>query len=169
MPIGYCTREDIITRFGQKEIVQLTTDSSTDHSIDNVRLDTAIDGAEAEINFWVGQCYALPLDVPAPDIVREWAILMSRYKLYTQIRLKRGEVGQEDHQSRRDYTDSIDALKKVCKAALLYPDGEPVLKPESNAVSGYAVAPREYPSCACNAFQSYGDYARTGWWGGPRI
>lgn len=169
MPLGYCTVRDIVTRFGKQEIVGLTIQESEEHDVNEVRLNDAIEGAEAEINYWLGVCYALPILIPVPIIVNEWAVLIARYKLYTQIRLSTG-AGSTDHQSRRDYEDCVTQMKAVCKTVLTYPDGKLVTRiGAENIGPQFSVAGRtQYPcsglhGCGCgNCRTQYADQPRAG-------
>jgi phage gp36-like protein len=147
--IGYCTVTDVEVRFTKKEISQLTAQDSTTHQTGIERMVSAIEGAEAEINFWLSKCFVLPIVAPFPLIIREWAILISRYKLYTQIRLVRGAAGVEDHQSRRDYTDSLTALKGVCAMQLVRPDGSLLTKFSDGP--NFSVAERHGLPCGCDS------------------
>lgn len=76
----YATAADMIARYGQDELVQLT-DFGGVGELDDLVLAEAITEAEAEVDAYIGQRYALPLDnVPAQleRIVCE----LARYRLY---------------------------------------------------------------------------------------
>jgi phage gp36-like protein len=78
--MSYCTRQDLIDRFGEDEIVQLT-DKSRLGVIDEAVLTLAIGDADGEINGWLAGRYDLPLASVPPVLVRN-ACDLTRYYLY---------------------------------------------------------------------------------------
>lgn len=77
--MAYCTKQDMIDRFGEQEIIQLTDRLSTG-VIDDVVLDKAITDAAAEINPYLSG-YNLPLIILPNSLIRI-SCDMARYYLY---------------------------------------------------------------------------------------
>jgi phage gp36-like protein len=78
--MSYCTRQDLIDRFGEDELVQLT-DRQGSGIIDDATLTRAIADADDEINAWLSGRYALPLAV-VPSALARVACDIARYYLY---------------------------------------------------------------------------------------
>ena len=64
----YCGLQDLIDRFGELELVQLT-DFDGYQSVNTVILDQSIADAESEINSYLRQRYALTLFINPPELV----------------------------------------------------------------------------------------------------
>jgi phage gp36-like protein len=77
--MSYCTRQNMIERFGEPELIQLT-DTVGAGVIDDVVLDQAMDDAAAEINSYLSM-YSLPLATVPAKFVR-MACDIARYFLY---------------------------------------------------------------------------------------
>jgi len=78
----YCVKQDLIDRYGQEELIQLT-DRANAGVIDDTVLDQAIADADSLIDGYLASRYSLPLsDVPV-SLVRVAAAL-TRYFLYTE-------------------------------------------------------------------------------------
>ena len=99
----YCTKQDLIDRFGEAEMIQLTDRAATGE-IDDAVLDQAIEDAGGEIDGYLASGgYATPLS-PVPRIVTAKACDMARHALY------------DDHaaeQVRKRYEDAIRFLRAV--------------------------------------------------------
>ena len=76
----YCTQSDLITRFGQAELVQLT-DTTGSNQIDAAVVAQAIADAEAEIDAYLTARYDLPL-ASVPANLERIACDIARYRLY---------------------------------------------------------------------------------------
>ena len=76
----YCTRSDLIDRFGKEDLQQLT-DREDRGIIDNRVLDKAIADADAEINAKLKARYTLPLS-PVPPILNLKACYIALYYLH---------------------------------------------------------------------------------------
>ncbi len=79
----YTTLQDLIDRFGRREIVQLTDRAEPPSgAIDEAVVDRAIADADAEIDsYLMAAGYALPLD-PVPTVIRRLAPQIVRHLLY---------------------------------------------------------------------------------------
>ena len=76
----YCTQSDLVTRFGQAELVQLT-DTTGSGQIDAAVVSQAIADAEAEIDAYLIARYSLPL-ASVPANLERLACDIARYRLY---------------------------------------------------------------------------------------
>lgn len=103
MPTHYCTEQDLIDRFGELEIAQLTNRSGVE-VIDDSVLGRAQDDADAEIDGYLARRYKFPLAQPFPPSLVRLACSMVRYFLF-----KDGtpEV------VRKNYEDAVSLLKKM--------------------------------------------------------
>lgn len=101
--MNYCTRQDLIDRFGEDELIQLTDRAGTG-AVDDAVLDQAIEDASGEIDGYLASGgYATPLS-PVPRIVTAKACDMARHALY------------DDHateQVRKRYEDAIRFLRAI--------------------------------------------------------
>ena len=78
----YATQQDLIERFGEQELAQLS-DRANGSVIDAAVLGRALADADAEINSYLGRRYVLPL-APVPAVVPRLAADMARYYLYDE-------------------------------------------------------------------------------------
>lgn len=76
----YCTQADLIERFGEAEITQLS-DRAGLGTLDSAVVDGAIDDADAEIDGYLSGRYALPL-ASVPAVMVRLACDISRYYLF---------------------------------------------------------------------------------------
>lgn len=76
----YCTLQNMIDRFGDEELIQLT-DRDGAGAVDETVLDQAIADAGAEIDGWLAGRYPLPLAEVPPSLTLR-ACDMARYFLY---------------------------------------------------------------------------------------
>lgn len=81
--MAYTTQQDMIDRFGQQELIQLTDRSNTG-AIDSVVLGRAMDDADAEIDGYLAVRYTLPLASP-PTVLVRIASDIARYHLYDDV------------------------------------------------------------------------------------
>jgi len=78
----YCTKQDMIDRFSEQELIDVT-DREQLMLINDVVLDQAISDAAAEIDSYLGR-YDLPLSVVPPVLVR-LSCDIARYFLYDDM------------------------------------------------------------------------------------
>lgn len=76
----YATQQDLIDRYGEEELVQLT-DRSGVGAIDGSMVDRALADADAEINGYLTARYSLPLSA-VPAVLVRVAADMARYYLF---------------------------------------------------------------------------------------
>lgn len=79
--MAYATLADLMTRFGEREIVQLT-DTEQTGAPDSVTVGRALGDADAEIDAALVGRYQLPM-APVPELLRRIACDLARESLYT--------------------------------------------------------------------------------------
>ena len=82
--MSYCTQSDLIARFGETELIQLT-DRTNSGAINATVLDQAMVDAGAEIDGYLSGQYSLPLATIPANLTR-LCCDMTRYRLYDQSR-----------------------------------------------------------------------------------
>lgn len=76
----YCTQQDLIDRYGEEELTQLTDRDQTG-SIDAAVLGAAIDDATATVDAYLGTRYTLPL-AAVPAVLKRICCDIARYLLH---------------------------------------------------------------------------------------
>lgn len=100
--MAYVTEQDLVDRFGEDELIQLTDRNGTG-AVDQDVLLRAIDDAQAEVDSYLSTRYAVPL-TPVPTVLALHAANVVRYRLY--------EDGATEEVEKR-YKQSIAWLKDV--------------------------------------------------------
>ncbi len=77
--MSYATQQDMIDRFGSKELIELT-DHSNLGTIDATVLGRALDDASSEIDGYLATSYTLPLTT-IPTVINRLAADMARFYL----------------------------------------------------------------------------------------
>lgn len=104
----YCTKQDLIDRFGEKELTQLTDRTNTPAStIDDTVVDRAIGDATALADGYIGKVYGLPLSEVPPTLTKATADI-ARYYLHS-----RGV--EKDSPVQRAYDQALSWLKDISK------------------------------------------------------
>lgn len=98
--MAYCTEQNLIDRFGEAEIRQLSDRHNTG-GIDSDVIARAIEDADGEINGYLGGRFTLPL-ANVPSVLVRVACDVARYYLYDDA---------ASEQVTRRYTDARDFLK----------------------------------------------------------
>lgn len=98
----YATQQDLIDRFGNTEIAQLT-DRDGDGAIDTVVVDQALLDADQVIDGYLQSRHALPLP-NVPQVLVTYACDIARYRLYDE---------RATEQVRRRYEDALKFLQMV--------------------------------------------------------
>lgn len=104
--MAYCILADIQEQIPESDLIQLTDDSDTG-AVDTTVTDRAIADADAEINGYCAERYAVPFS-PVPDIVRKFSVDICIYNLFS-----RRQGAGEDRRNR--YNDAIRFLQNVAK------------------------------------------------------
>ena len=83
----YCTKADLIERFGEAELLAIARDESG-MAIDTAVVERACEDASGEIDGYVSAAgYPVPLS-PVPRIVTSYACDIARYRLYDEQALE---------------------------------------------------------------------------------
>jgi phage gp36-like protein len=121
----YITQQQLIDRFGEQELIQLT-DRVNQSVIDAVVLAEAIADADAEIDAYLRPRYPLPL-VSVPSELLRVAADLTRYRLYDDAVI-------DAVQERRDH--AIEFLRALSQGRASLPDS--VLNIAANGSSAMA-------------------------------
>ncbi len=100
----YATRDDMVTRFGEREVIALT-DRDYAGQINDTVLTEALVNATAEIDGYLGGRYPLPMATP-PKILTGYACDIARYRMC-------GADAVETELIRDRYKDAIRFLELV--------------------------------------------------------
>ena len=117
----YCDQDDLIKRFGENEIIDLT-DRERNGSINVDVALSAIDDAKAKIDGYISGRVTLPL-IEVPPILKLFACDMARYYLYDE--------SPTDVVKTR-YEEAIAFLKDVSKGSVSLGINDSGSTPESN-------------------------------------
>jgi len=100
----YATRQEMIDRFGEAELIQLTdrAEPLTNAIVDSV-LDAALADADSEINGYLQARYSLPL-ATVPLLVQKLSRTIARYNLYDKFAPEKIE---------KDYNQAMSTLKLI--------------------------------------------------------
>lgn len=123
MTAHYVTEQDLIDRFTEVHLAQLTSRNGVD-VIDSAVLERAQSDADAEIDSYLARRYATPITAPFPPVLVRLAGSMVRYFLH------KDEVPET---VRKNYEDAISLLKKMASGDVLLAGAAAL--PASNAVS----------------------------------
>ncbi|TXI00294.1 MAG: DUF1320 domain-containing protein [Rhizobium sp.] len=104
----YCSKQDLIDRFGETELTQLTDRVNKPAStIDDIVVDRAIADATALADGYIGKVYGLPLSEVPPTLTKATADI-ARYYLHS-----RGV--EKDSPVQRAYDQAVAWLKDISK------------------------------------------------------
>lgn len=107
----YATVDAMKSKFGEQELIELTDNEEPfQYVIDLVKLNSAMNEANSEIDAYVGTRYPLPLQVVPPFLVNI-ACNLARYYAVT------GDLTENDPIKNR-YESSIKTLTKISKGEL---------------------------------------------------
>lgn len=98
----YATQQDLIDRFGQAELIELS-DRSRSGAIDAAVVSRALGDADADIDAYLASKYTLPLDT-VPLVINRLACEIARYHLHED---------RVTENVRKRYEDAIRMLRGV--------------------------------------------------------
>jgi phage gp36-like protein len=111
----YCSKQDLIDRFSERELIQLTDRTNTPAStIDDTVVGRAIADAEGLADGYVGKVYTLPL-ATVPAILTKLVADVARFYLH-------GEGVEKDSPIRTNYTDAVTYLVNVSRGLVQLTD-----------------------------------------------
>ncbi|WP_421793409.1 gp436 family protein [Hydrocarboniphaga effusa] len=91
--MSYATLQDLIDRFGETELLQLT-DQEGSGTVDATEVERALQDADGEIDGYIGSRYTLPLP-NVPKIIKGFACDITRYRLYKGVVTDRAKEAYE--------------------------------------------------------------------------
>lgn len=110
--MAYVTLQDLIDRFGQDELIQLTDRANVPPTtVDETVVGKHIADAEALIDSHVGRRYQLPLEA-VPPVLTKYAADLARYFLH-------GDAAEKDSPVERNYREAVRWLELVSKGAIV--------------------------------------------------
>jgi len=126
--VAYVTQQNLIDRFGEKELIQLTDRTNLPATtIDATVVAAAIGDAEKLADSYMAKRYALPLN-PVPDVLVPVVANIARYNLHS-------EYAEKDSAVTRNYKDAVAWLKDVASGIVqLEADGVASDQPASGQV-----------------------------------
>ncbi|PZR89644.1 MAG: DUF1320 domain-containing protein [Stutzerimonas stutzeri] len=131
--MAYATKQDLLDRFGEAELVQLTDKVNRPVStIDDVPVSRALGDAAALIDGYIGKLYRLPLSA-LPPVLTKNACDIARYYLH-------GKAAEKDGPVERAYDEAVSWLKDVSKGVVTL-DAEGVAPAQAGGGSVKASAP----------------------------
>lgn len=116
--MAYASIQDMIDRFGQVEMIRLTTPA--DQDMDTVQaypVLRALEVASAKIDGYLRRRYAVPLEL-VPAEVQDAACRLARYDLST------GDNREASERATQDRKDTIAWLTQIAKGEVLLPLSE---------------------------------------------
>lgn len=124
--MSYCTIQDMINRFGEDELIQLT-DRDGVGVLDRSSIQQAIDDACAIMDSYIGARYAVPLADPVPGDVSVYAADLARCQLYDSDTIDKAEERCER---------VMRWLRDVAAGRAVLPGVEPLSEGAAGAVAG---------------------------------
>lgn len=122
--MAYCSKADLIERYGARELAQIT-DETAGHTPADAEITAACDEASSLIDSYVAARYAVPLS-PVPAVVRSWACAIARRLLWKDRATPEGSIVSA-------YDQALAQARDVARGVSRLPDAAGV---EASAASG---------------------------------
>ncbi|MBI5328857.1 MAG: DUF1320 domain-containing protein [Deltaproteobacteria bacterium] len=106
---NYITKTDIIEQLAEESLMQLTDDEGIG-SVNDVRVDAAIEDSEGEVDGYLSVRYACPIS-PTPKIIKKCAVDIAIYNLYA-----RRDTANEEREKR--YKNAVRFLENASKGVV---------------------------------------------------
>lgn len=106
--MGYATPDDLIARYPNRDLVQLSNEDPTQTAINTTPLGQALNDASAEIDGYLESRFALPLADP-PQVLTRLACDIAMYRLQTLRPL------HDLADARKRYEDAVELLMRVAR------------------------------------------------------
>jgi len=132
-------QNDVTTRYGEKEIIELTDRTQNQTEVINVPLlESKMDDAENELIQELNCCYdikaikAFYSENPGNKIpvFTTWLCKITRKNLYDSIRLNINS-GEIDHQAMREYKEVLEQIRKACDCGVLFDSNDDLVPKRS--------------------------------------
>ena len=138
--MSYVTSDDVQERLGEQALIELTDDASGG-SADLDKVEEAIDGAEGEVNSYLGRRYAVPVDLAAhsmiAEVLKSFVLDLVEHRLHS----RRPPVSED---VRRKRSEAVAWLIRVADGDIVLPTATGLPESEGAAIPGQAVgSPRE--------------------------
>lgn len=104
--MSYATPQDMINRYPNRDLVQLTNEDPTVLTVDTTVLQQVLDDASAEIDGYLGGRFVLPLTDP-PEVLNRLSTDIAMYRLQALRPV------QDIADARQRYEDAIAMLTRV--------------------------------------------------------
>jgi phage gp36-like protein len=158
LKMPYATQDDLLARFGENELLELTDrDNTPPADINPARIDVAIADAVSEIDGYLAQRYRLPLTgcqdgsggMVAPPRLTALACDIAHYNLYHDL--------APEHEVYRRYQAAIETLAAIASGDLLLacPLGDApgeILPLAGAGETAYNFAPRQVTDASLKGF-----------------
>jgi phage gp36-like protein len=132
--MAYATSDDMVARFGQTEMIRLSTPFGTDMvAVIEDPIDTALDDASSLIDSFLRKRYAVPL-MAAPPEIRRACQLLARYDLY------QGEQKSPTEAVTKDREETMAWLRAVMRGEVVLDLREMLPADQSLAMTNAAPA-----------------------------
>lgn len=126
--MAYATQQDLIDRFGERELIQRTDRTLPQSTIDTAVVARHLADAQALVDGYLARAATLPL-ATVPAALTRITCDIARYFLW-------GETAEKDGPVHRAYVDALRWLRDVADGRIrLDMDGAPVAQPGGGAVS----------------------------------
>lgn len=134
--MAYATQQDLIDRFGARELIQRTDRSLPQTAIDAAVVERHLGDADALIDTYVARVAALPLD-PVPAALTKVACDIARYFVW-------GETAEKDGPVHRAYADGLRFLRDVAEGRVRLDVGGDPVTPAGGGGVAYGGADRVF-------------------------
>ncbi|WP_435100827.1 gp436 family protein [Arhodomonas sp. AD133] len=111
--MAYASVQDLIDRFGEDELIELT-DTERTGQVDQAQVETALEEASAEIDALIRRRYSVPVS-PAPALLRRLCADIARYHL--------DAIGGREHVAKRR-NDAVKRLESIAAGRATLDGGE---------------------------------------------
>ena len=109
--MSYATPQDIINRYSNQDLVQLTNEDPAAITINSAVLQQALDDASAEIDGYLGARFVLPLSDP-PSVLNRLAADIAMYRVQSLRPI------HDLADARKRYDDAVAMLTRVAAGEL---------------------------------------------------
>lgn len=140
--MAYTTNADVEERLGSALYVQLTDDSGTG-SADEDKVTEARQGAEAEIDSYVGRRYAVPVDTTGQDKLAAMLKSMTLDLAEHRLHARRPPIPEAIRQKR---AWAIQWLERVAAGQVVMPVSEELAGSSAEGVVGEVTGPQRVMS-----------------------